>query len=219
MAFPALEKCPLFDGVQPHEYDAMLKCLSATERSFGREDFVIQAGEEARYVGIVLLGGVHVVQEDYWGNRTILTDVEEGGLFAEAFCCAGAVMPVSVVAYKASRILLIDYGKIISACPGSCMFHERMVRNMLAVLARKNMMLTGKMEHLSRRTIREKLLSYFSSLAVGSGTSRFEIPFDRQQLADYLSIDRSALSRELSKMRDEGLLDYSKNSFRLLGGE
>lgn len=175
------------------------------------------AGDEVTYIGMVLSGSVNVMQEDFWGSRTILGHMRPGDLFAESFSCAEIKkMPVSVVALEDSQILLIDYRRIISTCSANCVFHSHLVKNMVHILAEKNIMLTEKMEHVSRRTIREKLLSYLSATAAKKGGNHIDIPFNRQELADYLYIDRSALSRELSLMKKDGLIDYDKNEFVLL---
>ncbi|MDR1922509.1 MAG: Crp/Fnr family transcriptional regulator [Candidatus Adiutrix sp.] len=199
---------------------ALLACLSAVQRGFEKGEPVFSAGDDAAPVGVVLAGGVNVMQEDYWGNRMILAHIEPGGLFGEAFSCAGAgELPVSASAVEKSEILLIDCGKIVATCSSACAFHAGMIRNMLQILARKNIALVEKIGHLSRRTTREKLLSYLSSRAKAAGSPAFDIPFNRQELADYLAVDRSAMSAELSKMRDENLLRYSRSHFELMGEE
>jgi CRP-like cAMP-binding protein len=168
-------------------------------------------------VGVVLRGDVHIMQEDYWGNRTILARVDPGGLFAEAFSCSQTdELPVSVIAVEKSDVLLVDYKRIITTCSSGCAFHSKLIRNMMQILARNNILLTQKMEHITQRTTREKLFSYLSAQAKRAGSPRFVIPFDRQELADYLSVDRSALSSELGKMRAAGILSFEKNRFEFL---
>ena len=165
----------------------------------------------------MLTGNVHVIQEDFWGNRTILANIEPGELFGEAFSCAGLdKLPVSVLAVQDSEVLMIDYRKIITTCSSSCVFHTALIHNMLRILADKNVMLTQKMELLTKNTTREKLLAYLSLQAQQAGSTKFNIPFNRQGLADYLSVDRSAMSAELSKMQKDGVLVYKKNRFELL---
>ncbi len=211
------QRCELFRDIREDQLEELYRCLSAVKRRYDKGQTVFLAGEKAALVGIVLSGGVHVVQEDFWGNRTILTHVEPGELFGEVFSCAQVErLPVSVVAAEASQVLLINYSEILRPQGVSCAFHAVLIRNMLQILAQKNLMLTRKMEHVSKRTTREKVLSYLSQQAAQSGGSRVEIPFDRQGLADYLSVDRSALSRELSQMQREGLLRYRRSRFELL---
>lgn len=209
--------CPLFMGIKDTQIDTLLKCLSATQRLYKKDSFIFRADSKVSSVGIVLTGGVYVIQEDYWGNRTILAQFKPGGLFGEAFSCSKSdKLPVSVISSEKSEIMLIDYRKIITTCTSSCSFHTQLIKNMLHILAEKNIMLTRKMEFLSKRTTREKLLSFLSHQAMQTKSSIVEVPFNRQELADYLCVDRSALSRELSIMHHEGLLRYNKNRFELL---
>ncbi|MDL2233316.1 Crp/Fnr family transcriptional regulator [Ruminococcaceae bacterium OttesenSCG-928-L11] len=215
--FETIKKCPLFADIQDSDLESLLRCLAATRHTYSRDAFVFHADDAVESVGVVLAGSVHILQEDFWGNRTILAHGGEGDLFGEAFSCAGAErLPVSVMAVEPAEILLINYRKIITTCPNSCGFHVTLIRNMLHILARKNMMLTQKLEVLSMRTTRDKLLAYLSARAVAEQSNRIVIPFSRQELADYLCVDRSALSRELGKMQREGLLRYDKSRFELM---
>ena len=157
-----------------------------------------------------------VVQEDYWGNRNIRSRVAPGQVFAEAFACVpGAVMDVSVLTDEPSRVLWLNVGRILHTCPTACSHHSRMIRNLLSDLAANNLRANEKLTHISRRSTREKLLSYLSAEARRQGRADFSVPFNRQQLADYLSVERSAMSAELSRMQREGLLTVDKNSFSL----
>ena len=212
-----IKKCPLFEGIDEKDLISLSECLKASEKSFRKNQFVFHAGDNAVSVGVVLEGSVHILQEDYWGNRTIIAGIDAGELFAEAFSCAGLNrLPVSVQAAQDTKILLIDYRRIIYTCSDSCSFHNTLVRNMVSILASKNVFLTQKIEHITQHTTRDKLLSYFSAQAQRVSASAFEIPFSRQQLAEYLSVDRSAMSSELSKMRDDGIIEYNKNHFELI---
>jgi CRP-like cAMP-binding protein len=188
------------------------------------------ADDEPRFIGVVLSGALHILQDDFWGNRAILARAEPGELFGEAFSCGGVKkLPVSVQAVEQSEVLLIDLSRIITTCSSACVFHRDLIKNTLQDMARKNIALIKKMEHITRRTTREKLLSYLSSQAqqllatptlVGKfpaqGSTAFTIPFNRQELAEYLSVDRSAMSAELGKMQGEGLIRFNKNRFELL---
>jgi CRP-like cAMP-binding protein len=215
-----LRACPLFAGIDESELQALLDCLSASKRHFAKGSFVFMTGENVTAVGVVLSGSVHVLQEDFWGNRTILAHVGPGGLFAEAFSCAEVdKLPVSVIAAEPSDILFIDYKRIATTCSSACTFHTGLIKNMMHILAQKNVQLTQKIEHVTGRTTRAKLLAYLSAQARKAADNIFEIPFSRQELADYLSVDRSAMSNELCKMRDEGILRFHKNRFELLEPE
>lgn len=212
----ALLDCPLFSGVNEEDMRALLGCLGATARSYEKHSAIFHADDTPESVGVILSGSVHVIQEDYWGNRTILAHITSGGLFGEAFSCAEAdKLPVSVFATEKSEIMLIRYRKIIASCSSACEFHTRLIGNMIRILAEKNILLTQKIAVTSGRTTRDKLLAYLSAQAIRAGSGRFRIPFNRQELADYLCVDRSALSRELSRMREEGVLEYDKSLFRL----
>ncbi|MDL2225602.1 Crp/Fnr family transcriptional regulator [Eubacteriales bacterium OttesenSCG-928-M02] len=216
-AIKTLKESPLFLGIAQEDIPGMLACLSAERRTFPRRAYIFHAGDRAGDIGIVLSGGVHIIKEDYWGNRTILAQVGPGDLFGEAFSCAGVErLAVSAVAVEESEILFLHYRKIITQCSSACIFHQRLIENLIQVLAQKNIYLTQKMEVLTKRTTREKLLSYLSTQAVEVGKGSFTIPFNRQELADYLSVDRSAMSTELGKMQAEGLLLFEKNRFTLL---
>lgn len=194
----------------------MLQCLSAIQRMYAKNSLVFAAGTPAESVGVVLSGRVDIVQEDFWGSASILARLEPGDLFGEAFSSAQVVsLPVSVIAVEDSEILLLDYQRILTTCTGACKFHDQLIANMLKVLAQKNIALTQKMEHLTRRTTREKLLSYLSTQALRAGSNAFTIPFNRQELSAYLAVDRSAMSSELGRMQREGLLTFDKNHFTL----
>ena len=215
-----LKTCPLFSGIGEDNLAALLPCLTAAPKSCAKDDFVFLAGEQAGPMGVVLTGSLHIVREDFWGRRTILTRIAPGELFGEAFAFAGLErLPVSAMAAEASEVLLLDRRKIMSPCQEACAFHASLVGNMLRILARKNAGLVQKIEHLTRRSTREKLLSYLSERARETGRGNFEIPFNRQELADYLAVDRSAMSSELSKMREEGILDFNRNEFELFKPE
>lgn len=218
--YPAvLKRCPLFVNIMESELEALLKCLGARFVSYRKEEFIFQAGERPRYVGVVLSGSVHVITEDYWGNRMIMTAIEPGYLFGEAFSCANvAALPVSAVAHTPAEILLLDYQKIVTTCSSACSFHNMLIQNMMMVLASKNIFLTQKIAHITKKTTRDKVLSFLSEQALRAGRATFEIAFNRQELADYLAVERSALSGTLSKMQTEGLITYHKNRFTLSQG-
>ena len=213
----ALKKCPLFDGVQEADLEAMLSCLGAKAFAAGKDQIVMQEGDPATHVGIVLSGAIRVIREDYYGNRSIVTHLGVGEVFAESFACAGVPsLPVSVIAAEDSRYLLINCRRITTSCTNACAFHSRMIYNLLKMVAGKNLVFHQKLEITGKRTTREKLMAYLLSQAKMQGSDSFEIPYDRQALADYLEVDRSGLSTEISKLRKEGRIFCRKNQFRLL---
>ncbi len=210
------QSTPLFVGMDDTELRSLLECLNARIKVYAKGEIIFLEGDPATNIGLVLSGSVQIVKEDYFGNRTIMALATAGELFAEAFSCAAEkVLEVSCIAAEPSEIMLIDYSRIITTCPISCMFHTRLIRNMLSILAEKNIQLSRKIEHTSKRTTREKLISYLMEQAKTAHSNRFTIPFDRQGLADFLSVERSAMSAELGRMREEGLLDFKKNRFEL----
>ena len=224
---PALAKARLFQGIGPKERQEMLRCLSPIEKRYEKGEYVFRNGQQVSAVGLVLEGGVHIQKEDYWGNRSILTEVSQGQAFGEAYACqfqeaADAPtaqrpgIPVSVVATQRAVVLFLEVSRVLSLCPSACPFHARLVRNLVGILAERSLALTEKIQHLSQRRLREKLLSYLSDAALGQKEGEFTIPYNRQELADYLSVDRSALSSELCRLRREGVLECCKNRFRFL---
>lgn len=214
--FDILKKSRIFRDVGDAELLEMLKCLHAETRTYSKNEFVLHRGDVTGDMGIVLTGSVLVLQEDFWGNRSIISKIPPGSIFAEAFACSGGTaMNVSVQAEKESRIMFINVSRVLTVCPSACSFHSKLISSLLSALAEKNIQAAEKMTHMSRRTTREKLLSYLSAEAERQGKSEFEIPFSRQQLADYLSVERSAMSWELCKLRDNGVLAFKKNHFKL----
>lgn len=193
----------------------MLPCLSARQARFRRGQFLLRAGDRASSAGIILSGEAEVLQEDFWGNRNLLAAVGPGELFAEAFACAHAVSPVSVQCTTDGSVLYLNVRAVFSPCEKACAQHKTLSQNLIRVLAEKNMQLNEKAGFLSQRTTREKLLAYLSAQARRAGSASFRIPFDRQQLADYLSVNRSAMSAELSNMQRDGLLRTDRSCFTL----
>jgi len=212
-----LQNCPLFAGITESDIETLMKCLSASNNHYNKNSIIWCEGDTVKFIGIVLIGAVHVLREDYWGKRKILTRVESGGLFGEAFVCSGVEeLPISIMTAEESEILFIDYKRIMAPCSAACGFHAGLIRNLTLILARKNITLMQKLEYVTQSTTREKLLAYFSEQARLTGSNEFDIPFNREELADFLSVERSAMSAELSKMRKDGLVLYRKSHFELL---
>ena len=210
-----LTECALFHGLREAQIREMLPCLSARQSRFRRVQFLLRAGDRVAFAGILLSGEAEVLQEDFWGNRNLLATVGPGDLFAEAFACAHAVSPVSVLCKTDGSVLYLNVRAVFSPCEKACAQHKALSQNLIRVLAEKNMQLNEKAGFLSQRTTREKLLAYLSAQARRAGSASFRIPFDRQQLADFLSVNRSAMSAELSRMQREGLLCADRSSFTL----
>ena len=214
--FPILAASPLFSGVTENELDAMLTCLAAKAEQFPKDVFLLHPGDTVEEIGMVLSGCALVVQEDIWGNRNILSKAGPGQTFAAAYACApGSLLNVSVLAETPVTAMFLNVKRVLNVCPSACEHHSRIIRNLLGELAEKNLRFGEKLTHMGQRTTRAKLMSYFSAEAQRLGTYEFDIPFSRQQLADYLAVERSGLSLELGKMRSEGLLDFHKSHFIL----
>jgi len=220
MDYNFLSQTILFRGAAPDEVRAMLDCLRAETKQFQRGSVIYHAGGVVTSVGLVLSGSVSIENDDIWGNRSILDRVRPGQVFAETYACVpGAPLMISVVAAEPAEILFLDIGRVLHVCSNACGFHNKLIRNLLSIASQKNLNLSRRIFHTSAKSIRGRLLSYLSFQAVQQGSREFEIPFNRQQLADYLSVDRSALSNELSKMQRDGLLQVERSHFTLIGIE
>ena len=216
MNYNFLSKTALFRGTKETEVKDMLSCLSCYSKIYDKNQTIYQAGENVESLGLVLYGGVNIELDDLWGNKSIFSHVEAGQIFAETYACLpGERLMVNVVASEKSEILFLNTKKIMQTCPNSCAYHHNLIYNLLQISAEKNLELSSRIIHTSSKSIRDRLLSYFSQQALQNGSYNFTIPFNRQQLADYLNVERSAMSNELSKMQKDGLLSYEKNSFKL----
>ena len=211
-----LKKTKLFAGVGDDEISAMLSCLGARLYNYKKGEYVLRQGEHLSDIIVLVEGNLHIQKDDYWGNRSILGQVDVGEMFGEAYVApeSGALLN-DVVATENSTVIFFDVRKIITTCSSGCRFHHMIVQNMFFAISDKNRKLVQKLGHMSKRTTREKLISYLSEESKKQNSSNFTIPFNRQQLADFLSVDRSAMSNELCKMRDEGLIEFDKNYFKL----
>ena len=212
-----IKKCPLFAEIGEEDLLRMLNCLGAKVVSFDKKYTVFAEGSPAKYIGIMLSGSAQIIQVDYYGNRSILSEVSAPQVFAEAFACAEVgALPVTVIANDPCDIMLIECDHILHTCSNNCGFHQKLIFNLMKDLASKTILFHQRIEITSKRTTREKLLTYLLMQARAAGRDSFDIPFDRQELADYLEVDRSGLSAEISKLRREGILDSNKNHFVLL---
>lgn len=216
MNFLFLTKTLLFRGTTEAEAESMLRCLGSYTKRYTKGELIYRAGEVIENMGMVLSGSVHIENDDVWGNKSILSLVDAGQIFAETYACIpGEPLMVNVTAAEKTEVLFLNAARLFQTCPKSCTHHNKLIQNLLQISAQKNLVLSRRILHTSSKTIRGRLLSYFSEQVIQSGNYRFTIPFNRQQLADYLGVDRSAMSGELSKMRHDGLLTYEKNTFIL----
>ncbi len=212
-----LKNTQMFSGVGDDEISSMLSCLGARLSEFKKGDYVLRQGEHIGNIMVLVSGNLHIQNDDYWGNRSILGHIGVGDMFGEAYVApeSGPILN-DVVAIEDSTVIFFDVKRIITTCPSACNFHALVVQNLFFAISEKNRKLVQKLGHMSKRSTREKLISYLSQESKRHNSSSFIIPFNRQQLADFLSVDRSAMSNELCKMRDEGLLEFQKNQFKLL---
>ena len=213
---PVLMKTQLFSGVGENDIEAMLACMQAKLCSYKKGEYVLRQGERVGNIMVLVRGKLHIQRDDYWGNRSIISVVSPGEMFGEAYAApeSGPILN-DVLALEDSAVIFFDVKRIISVCPSACKFHSIAVQNLFFAISEKNRNLVRKLGVMSRRTTREKLIAYLSDEAKRQRSSSFSIPFNRQQLADFLSVDRSAMSNELCRMRDEGLLEFEKNRFVL----
>ena len=213
--FDTVKDSPLFRGIAFSDFNPLLNCLSTKTANYEKDDVILLSGDAVSFVGLILSGSVKIIKEDMDGRIAILTELGVSELFGEVFACAGIDhSPVTVQAAESAEILFINYKKIISSCTAACPFHARLIENMLKLVAAKNLMLNQKIEILSKRTTREKLLAFFDMQR--GVAKKFTIPYNREELANYLCVDRSAMSNELCKMRDEGAIRFNRNEFELL---
>lgn len=214
---PILKRTQLFSGVGEGEIEAMLSCLQARLCTYQKGEYVLRQGEHIDTILVLVEGKLHVQRDDYWGNRSIIQMICAGEMFGEAYVApeSGALLN-DVLAMEDCTVIFFDAKQIITVCSSACRFHSIVVQNLFFAISEKNRKLVQKLGYMSRRTTREKLIAYLSEEAKRQNSSEFSIPFNRQQLADFLSVDRSAMSNELCKMRDEGMIAFEKNRFVLL---
>ena len=214
---PILKRTKLFSGVGEEDISSLLSCLGARKKEYKKGEYILREGEHISDIFILVEGKIHIQKDDYWGNRSILSVISVGEMFGEGYAApeSGALLN-DVVAVEDSSVIFFDVKRILTTCSSACRFHNMIVQNMFFAISDKNRKLVQKLGHMSGRTTRTKLISYLSEEAKRQGSSAFTVPFNRQQLADYLCVDRSAMSNELCKMRDEGMIKFEKSRFELL---
>ena len=214
---PILKRTQLFSGVGEEEIGAMLNCLQARLCTYKKGEYVLRQGEHLDKILVLVGGKLHIQRDDYWGNRSIINMVSIGEMFGEAYVAPESdTLMNDVLAVEDSAVIFFDVKRIITVCSAACRFHSMVVQNLFFAISEKNRKLVQKLTFMTKRTTREKLIAYLSEEAKRQNSSEFSIPFNRQQLADFLSVDRSAMSNELCKMRDEGLIEFEKSCFKLL---
>ena len=213
----SIQDSDLFKNISAEDIQNLYECFPACEKIFKKGAYVFRVGDSVGFVYLILSGSVHITNEDFWGNQTIIETMKKDTLFGEAYVFSNRENHlVNVVAAEDSVILKINPSHLFEICSKECECHTQLIRNALGIVSEKIVRLTEKLGHVTQRTIREKLLSYLSKCAQLEGNKSFYVPYSRQQLADYLCVDRSALSHELSRLQNEGLINYQKNYFELL---
>lgn len=210
-------RSPLFLGIRPEDMEGMLGCIGYYVREYQKGEIISFEAETIHHVGVVLSGSVDMIKEDVWGNRTMLLRSYTEDVFGETFACGEDSMSVvTFVAAEDSKVMFLSFCRVMHTCTHACVFHQTLIENMVRIIARKNLELMRKIEVVSKKTLREKILAYLSIQSQSQGTNRFEIPLGRVEWAEYLCADRSALTRELAKMKEEGLIEFQRNTFEIL---
>lgn len=214
--FDTLLNCPLFKGVQENQLKSMIKCLNGKIINVKKNETIFLEGDLAQNFGIVLMGKVKIIRDDFYGNRSVLTVLKESEMFAEVFSFAGLnSFPVSVVADKYSKIMLLNSNKVMTMCLASCNYHNLIIKNLLKEMAQKTLSLNKKIRYMSEKTTKNKLMLYLLDQAKQNNSCEFTIPFDRQALADYLGVERSAMSAEIGKLKKLGIIDTKGSWFNV----
>lgn len=215
--FEFIKNCPLFDKIDDEELNIILNSRYTNVRNFSKNQVIIAEGEKTNHVGIVLSGAVQIVRNDYYGNRSIIAHIEPTQIFAEVFAFSEIrAMPVSVISTAESRIMLIELKNLLNEFLDENTFYSKLTNNLLRLITEKNLKLNEKIEIISKRTTREKLMTFLMSQAKLNRSDTFTIPYDRQALADFLEVDRSAMSAEISKLRAEGIIESNRSVFKLI---
>ena len=213
----SIKKCILFNGIKEEQLISVLGCLGGQIKEYNKNEIIISEGDQAIYLGVILEGSVHINRIDFFGNRSIIAHINESEMFGETFAAVeGQKMSVNVVADEYSKVLLIKMKKILTPCESPCFFHSKIILNLLQAALKKNLIFNKKIEIISKKTTKEKLMCYLLLQAKENNSNSFTIPFDRQELADYLEVDRSGLSVEINKLKAEGVIDTNKSYFKIL---
>lgn len=207
----------IFKDINEIEIQALLKCINNYSKTFEKGQLIFGEGEPTEYMGLVIAGSVVIERSDLWGNNTVLGIVGAGGVFAETY----ALIPheplmVNVYANESCEVLFLKATELFKTCERACNFHQQLIINLIQLASMKNLNLSRKVLHTGPKTIRARLLSFFSQWVKKEKSLSFTIPYNRQQMADYLSVDRSAMSNELSKMQGEGIITFKKNKFKII---
>ncbi len=214
-----LANLQLFMGIPEEDMERCLQSLNMQEKNFRKDSIILHAGSKTSRLGLVLSGSVTIESNDIWGNRTILSHIGPGQVFAETYALLpDSVMLVDVRANEDCKIMFLNVSLLIKY-PLQLRWDEPLLKNLLMISAQKNLTLSGRSFHTSPKSARARILSYLNSVSLQRNSTEFDIPFNRQQLADYLNLERTNMSKELGRMQREGLIEFRKNHFKLLESE
>lgn len=219
MDYLSLSRTKLFNQISTQNIKHVLKCLRCRKKTFKNGEIIFSIGDKIEEIGLILSGSVLIENNDLWGNRSILAVIEKDHIFAESYAFVNAKLNVTVIAAEDTEVLFLNAQAVITMCSTACHFHTQLIYNLLSISSTNNIRLSERILNTSSKTIRGRLITYFSQEAHKNDSNEFKIPLNRQELADYLNVDRSALSNELGKMRDEKILSFYKNEFKLLDME
>lgn len=210
-----IKRAPLFRDINEENILKFLHCSKGRIKNFEKGEIIILAGNISENFGLLVEGVAHVVREDYWGNKTIVGELHENEIFGEVFALQKIPLENTAIAKTNCKILFINTTLIINPCKDGNSFHDTIVRNLILILAKKTMMMNRKLEHITKRSMKDKILSYLSGISEKENKKTFSIPYNRTELSEFLCVDRAALSKELSKLQKEGYITYKKNIFTL----
>jgi CRP-like cAMP-binding protein len=213
--YESISKSKLFEGIEKDNIENLLDCLDYTIKKYNKNDFVLHQGQGFNSIGLILTGSVVVTKNDYMGNQNVLSKFNPSDHFAESFAASNLPLTVDVICCDDAAIIFIPIDKITLLCSNNCSYHLTLLHNLIRLISSKNILLTNKINQMSKRTTRDKLMTYLLDTAQAKKSDSFDIPYNRQQLADYLSVDRSAMSTELSKLKDEKYIKFNKNHFEI----
>lgn len=217
MDFIELSKFKIFKDIKQDDFIFLTSCLKFKDKKYNKGQMLYTEGEILEDLGLIISGCLSIEHYDIKGNVNILNVIKKGETFAESYAAQKSIpLSVNIRALEDCHIIFMNIEHLLTACPSNCTFHNQLIKNLFSIIAEKNLHLSDKILHSSPKTIREKVQIYLSSQEKINKSKSFEIPYNRQQLADYLNVDRSALSKELSKMQKEGVINFRKNRFTIL---
>lgn len=218
--FSVLKNCPLFRHISDTDFAHILPCLTIQVKKYKSDDFIFLLGDQVDSIGIVLEGTLEIIKENLIGNRHIIASLGPSNMFGEGIVCTKErISPVSVLTKTEATVMLIPYQKVITSCEKTCSFHIQLIHNMMLLLGEKNYVLNHKIDLLMIKGMKEKLATFLLYEAKRKGSNRFDIDFNRNELAEYLNVSRPSMSRELAAMKENGIIDYHMNSFHILSIE